>query len=93
MNFMLNHVCGLYAPAAAQSPATRGTGYPEGYLEAFTTLYSEAVLAIDARKSGGPVDFAVVYPAIEDGVMGVALVEACLESLHRNGEWVSLGET
>lgn len=82
---------GAGAGAAAGRVTRIPSGHPEGYLEAFATLYSEAALAINARKSGRPVDPAVVYPTIEDGVMGVAFVEACVESSRRNGEWVSPG--
>ena len=31
-----------------------------------------------------------VYPTIEDGVAGVAFVEACVRSSARNGAWVTL---
>jgi hypothetical protein len=30
----------------------------------------------------------VVYPTIEDGVAGVAFVEACVKSSKKNGAWV-----
>ncbi|MET7241762.1 Gfo/Idh/MocA family oxidoreductase [Methylobacterium sp. EM32] len=65
-------------------------GHPEGYLEAFANIYSEAAQAIDARKSGAPVDAAVVYPTIDDGLKGVAFVEACVASSKRDGAWVKL---
>ncbi|AYD02313.1 Gfo/Idh/MocA family oxidoreductase [Neorhizobium sp. NCHU2750] len=66
------------------------SGHPEGYLEAFATIYTEAARAIHARKRGVAVDRAVIYPTVDDGVKGVAFVEACVASSKRNGAWVKL---
>lgn len=78
--------------AGAGSAAGRVTripgGHPEGYLEAFATIYSEAAQAIHAARSGAKVDPAVVYPTVDDGVKGVAFVAACIESSKQNGAWV-----
>ena len=65
-------------------------GHPEGYLEAFATIYTEAAAAINAAKSGAPLDPAVTYPTIDDGVKGVAFVEACVASSKKDGAWVTL---
>ena len=65
-------------------------GHPEGYLEAFANIYTEAARAIRARQAGEPVPAEVVYPTIEDGVAGVAFVDACVRSSSRNGGWVTL---
>jgi len=66
------------------------SGHPEGYLEAFANLYSEAAAAINAKKAGKPLDPSVVYPTANDGVKGVAFVEACIASSRRNGAWIKL---
>jgi hypothetical protein len=66
------------------------SGHPEGYLEAFANLYSEAAAAIKARKAGALVDSKVLYPTVDDGVKGVAFVEACVASSRRNGAWVKV---
>ena len=80
--------------AGASSDAARVTrvpgGHPEGYLEAFATIYSEAAAAINARKFGEKLDAAVLYPTVEDGVAGLAFVEACVASSKRNAAWVKL---
>ncbi len=81
---------GAGAGAAATRVSRIPGGHPEGYLEAFATIYSEAALAIAAFKAGKPVDPAVVYPTIDDGVKGVAFVEACVASSKKDGAWVSL---
>ncbi|RKE83675.1 Gfo/Idh/MocA family oxidoreductase [Rhizobium sp. AG855] len=80
--------------AGANSAAARVTripsGHPEGYLEAFATIYSEAAAAIQAARTGAAVDPAVVYPTVDDGVKGVAFVTACIESGKKNGGWVKV---
>ncbi|MEQ9018633.1 MAG: Gfo/Idh/MocA family oxidoreductase [Nitratireductor sp.] len=66
-------------------------GHPEGYLEGFANIYAEAARAIRAaRRTGGTVDDAVLYPTVEDGVEGVAFVEACVRSSQQNGAWTTL---
>ncbi len=75
-------------PAAAR--VTRiPSGHPEGYLEGFANIYSEAAKAIRAvRRKGGKVPKDVVFPTVEDGVAGVAFVEACVKSSKKNGAWM-----
>jgi len=60
-------------------------GHPEGYLEAFATLYSEVASAIR-----GEADAAILFPGIEDGVAGVAFIEAAKRSSEDGGRWVAL---
>jgi len=81
---------GAGAGASAARVSRIPAGHPEGYLEAFATIYSEAALAIAAFKAGKPVDPAVVYPTIDDGVKGVAFVEACVASSKKDGVWVKV---
>ena len=74
--------------------ATRVTrvpgGHPEGYLEAFATIYMEAANAIQAKRDNTKLDSAVIYPTVDDGVKGVAFIDACVRSSNKNGSWVSL---
>lgn len=65
-------------------------GHPEGYFEGFANVYSEAAEAIVARRDGTPLDPAVVYPTITDGLRGVEFVDACVRSSARNAAWVKL---
>jgi predicted dehydrogenase len=81
---------GAGAGADAARVTRTPSGHPEGYLEGFANLYSEAAAAINARKAGRPVDPNVVYPTVHDGVRGVAFVEACVASSRRNGAWVKV---
>lgn len=67
------------------------SGHPEGYLEGFANIYAEAARAIRAaRRKGGKPPKGVLFPTIEDGVEGVAFVEACVRSSKKNGAWTSL---
>jgi predicted dehydrogenase len=65
-------------------------GHPEGFFEAFATIYSEAALAIRAAQSGTLVDQAVSYPTLADGLAGMRFVAACVKSSQANAAWVSL---
>lgn len=65
-------------------------GHPEGYLEGFANIYSEAARAIRARKAGEPVPADVVFPTVEDGLAGVSFVDACVRSSARDAAWVKL---
>lgn len=65
-------------------------GHPEGYLEGFATIYSEAAEAIHAAQAGKSAPSEVLYPTVQDGLIGVAFVDACVRSSNRNGAWVSL---
>jgi predicted dehydrogenase len=81
--------------AAAHADAARvsriPSGHPEGYLEGFASVYSEIAQAIRAARSGAqPVDAAVNFPTIEDGIAGVAFIEAAVASSSAGGTWVSL---
>jgi predicted dehydrogenase len=76
-------------PAAARVSRTP-SGHPEGYLEGFANIYAEAARAILARRAGEPVPADVLYPTIDDGVAGVAFVDACVRSSERDAAWVRL---
>ena len=80
---------------AAGADAVRVTripsGHPEGYLEAFATLYSEIGHAIRSRRTKGrKLDTSVQFPTVVDGVKGVAFVEAVVSSSAKGGKWVKL---
>ena len=77
-------------PAAARA-SRLPAGHPEGYLEAFATLYSEIAQAIRAARPGGPkADAAAHFPGLVDGVRGVEFIEAAVASSARGGRWVRL---
>jgi predicted dehydrogenase len=79
--------------AGADAVAGRGTripsGHPEGYLEGFANLYSDAAELIWAKLEGREPDpGALVVPTVQDGVAGVAFIEAVVASSKKNGAWV-----
>lgn len=83
------------ATGAANASAARVSripaGHPEGYLEAFATLYGEIAQAIRAARKGGPrADKAAHFPTIDDGLRGVAFIEAVVASSRRGGRWTRL---
>jgi predicted dehydrogenase len=80
---------GAGAGAAAARVTRVPPGHPEGYLEGFATIYTEAAQAIRAAQAGRKLDKAVLFPTVDDGVKGVAFVEACVKSSNRNGAWVT----
>ncbi len=76
--------------AAAERVTRIPPGHPEGYLEGFANIYTEAAAAIRAQQSGDPAPDGVVYPTIDDGLQGVGFIDACVRSSARNGAWVKL---
>ncbi len=66
-------------------------GHPEGYLEGFANIYSEAATAIRAlRKKNGRVPKDVIYPTVHDGLLGMRFIEACVKSSNKNAAWINL---
>jgi predicted dehydrogenase len=81
---------GAGAGAAAARVTRIPSGHPEGYLEAFATIYSEVAQAIRARRGGEAVDAAVQFPTVTDGVHGVEFVETVVASAAGGGVWTGL---
>jgi predicted dehydrogenase len=66
---------------AARQATRVEIGHPEGYLEAFANLYSDFARAIVARMRGElPHQIDRPFPTAEDGVKGLAFVEAAVQS-------------
>ncbi len=65
-------------------------GHPEGYLEGFANIYSEAAAAIRAKGEGAALPEGVTFPGMAEGLEGVAFVDACVRSSVRNAAWVTL---
>ena len=75
----------------ASKRATRiVAGLPEGYFEAFATLYRDYAEILLAREAGtAPDPLALWAPTADDGVRGMAFVEAALASNADGGRWRS----
>lgn len=64
-------------------------GHPEGYLEAFAQLYTDAAEQIVAQWEGrAPSPTALLLPTVEQGEMGMKFIEVALESNRQNAGWV-----
>jgi predicted dehydrogenase len=82
---------GSGANAAAAAVSRIPGGHPEGYLEGFATLYSEAADAIRARQSGASRETAMgQLPGIAAGMAGMAFINACVTSSQQDAAWVTL---
>ncbi len=75
-----SRAAGSAAAAVTRIPA----GHPEGYLEAFATLYREAAEEI---KLQGKSDNTL---GVEEGFDGVRFVDACQRSSRDSGIWIDL---
>jgi predicted dehydrogenase len=80
---------GAVGPAGARMTRVP-PGHPEGYLEGFANIYSEVAAAIRAARGKKKVDPAVMFPTVEDGVRGVAFIEAAVKSSAKDGKWVKV---
>ncbi len=80
---------GKAAAAATRTPPA----HPEGYLEAFANIYKNFANHIRARIEGRKLakdDLCLDYPKIEDGVRGMAFIEAVVKSSKGNARWTKL---
>ena len=81
--------------AGAGPPAARVTrvpaGHPEGYLEGFATIYATPPSWSGASRAGSRTRERRWCPRCEDGVAGVAFIEAVVASSRDDGAWTVVG--
>ncbi|TPW27955.1 Gfo/Idh/MocA family protein [Pararhizobium mangrovi] len=65
-------------------------GHPEGYLEGFANLYSEAAQALFAAREGKSTPGGVIYPTVEDGLDGMKFIATSVESSKNGSVWTKL---
>lgn len=65
-------------------------GHTEGWFEAMANLYRSFIECVVAKKEGVFIESMIDYPTIDDGVEGLAFVEACLESNKNGNTWVEV---
>jgi predicted dehydrogenase len=80
---------GAGAGSAANRVSRVPSGHPEGYLEGFATIYREAADAIIAKREGSTSSGEVIYPGIDDGLAGLAFIDAAVRSSQTNS-WVGI---
>jgi predicted dehydrogenase len=78
----------LYNGAEAKRFSRVPPGHPEGYLEAFANIYTEAFRAIAAEVEGRRPPRGLDFPTIDDGVEGMAFIEAVVRSNRLGAKWV-----
>ncbi|MGH1413094.1 MAG: Gfo/Idh/MocA family protein [Pelagimonas sp.] len=80
--------------SGAQDSATRVSripgGHPEGYLEGFANIYTEAASAIRAFKANEPLPQDIAFPTVRDGIAGMKFISACVASSKQDSAWISL---
>ena len=81
---------GSGATDAANAVTRIPGGHPEGYLEGFANLYTDAAHAIIAQRAGRSVMSDSLLPTVRDGLAGVAFVAAVVTSSKEGGVWKSL---
>ncbi|HEY1793029.1 MAG TPA: Gfo/Idh/MocA family oxidoreductase [Opitutaceae bacterium] len=77
-----------YTGDAAKKATRIPPGHPEGYLEAFGNVYREAFRAISAEVEGRRIPRDADFPDIDDGVEGMAFIEAVVRSSRLGARWV-----
>lgn len=82
---------GCVTSEAAKLATRLPAGHPEGYLEAFANLYRNFAATLQARLAGRkPAAASLDFPTVEDGVRGMAFLDAVVKSSRSNQKWVKI---
>ena len=66
-------------------------GHPEAFIEAFANVYLAAAEAIADEVNGNfPRSAGYDFPTVDDGVTGMAFIEAAVKSSNNNSAWTKL---
>ena len=80
-----------YLSDAAAAGTRIPTGHPEGYLEAFATIYVGVIEAIRQHIDGDPMETeAYDFPTVYDGLRGMQFIYKAVESCENGSTWVSM---
>jgi predicted dehydrogenase len=80
-----------YLSSAAKECTRVPTGHPEGYLEAFATIYDGVVRAIRRHIDGRPLAVEEYeFPTVLDGLRGMKFIHAAVDSANAGSTWVNL---
>ena len=80
---------GAGALASANDVSRIPAGHPEGYLEGFANLYSEAAELMFAKRTGDTINSSLI-PTVHDGLAGVAFITSAVTSSNNGGSWETL---
>jgi predicted dehydrogenase len=80
-----------YLSDAAKQSTRIPTGHPEGYLEAFATVYCGVVEAVRRHIDGTPMKTDEYdFPTVKDGLRGMLFVHRAVESCRQGSVWLPL---
>ncbi len=81
-----------YLCDAAKHASRTKAGNPEGYFGAFGNIYADVAEVVGARRLGRPANpLARSFATARDGVLGMAFIEAAVESNRDAGAWTKVG--
>lgn len=82
-----------YLSAPARANTRIPSGHPEGYLEAFANIYANFARAVREYKPGkGDGSKVSDFPSIEEGVRGMAFIDAAVKSSRLKQKWVTISK-
>jgi predicted dehydrogenase len=82
-----------HSPAAARA-SRLPAGHVEGFTEAFANIYRNGSETIRAAISGqSPNELALDFPTVDDGVRGLAFLEAVVENARGLKKWTNIAQT
>ena len=80
-----------YLGEAAKHNTRTPSGHPEGFIEAFANHYRNFALCVKASIEGKqPKPEWLDFPGVEDGVRGMAFIDAVIESGKSERKWTEL---
>ncbi len=82
-----------YVSREAKEATRVPSGHPEGYLEAFANIYVAFARAVNDYQRGkkiNPHDYG--FPDVNDGVHGMAFIEAAVRSSKQKQKWVKISD-
>jgi hypothetical protein len=80
-----------YLSPDASSVTPIPTGHPEGYFEAFGTIYAGVIDAIRRYIDGQPLaPEQYSFPTVYDGLRGMQFIQKAVESCEAGSKWVAL---
>lgn len=78
-----------YTSSASRAGSRLPPGHPEGYLESFANIYREFCGVLEGTLRGKKPK-SLPFPTIDDGVAGMAFIEAAVKSSRAGARWVRL---
>ncbi len=82
-----------YLSEDAKANTRTPVGHPEGYVEAFANIYTNFAKAVHEFKPGkGSKAKTFDFPSLEEGVKGMAFIQAAIQSSKAKQKWISISK-